>query len=178
MPKYVQERSFIATFTSVTPGYEGWLDSIEGLPAERRNQWLTVRKQTDSLQSQQRFWFGYFKGRDEGYQVRTVQTDASSSHYAIWDVGLQNAIGYYLKSSNPIYWRVRVDGVKIQLPEVANYENVTLAAPHQAMFSCATRPSWDDQYVGLNRKHVLEFVMNVEEVAVANFDSIHEFGHR
>ncbi|WP_145185116.1 MULTISPECIES: hypothetical protein [unclassified Pseudomonas] len=168
---YVQERSFIATFTSVTPGYEGWLDSLEGSPTERRNQWLTVRADTAGFQTQQGFWFGYYQGDVEGYQVRTVAFDSSNSHYDLWGLSLRNSVGYYAKSTHPISWRVRLGGVKIVRPEVGQYDDVTLAAPARAMLSCATRPAWDDHYVGVGKKNVLQFRMDIREVGVARFDS-------
>ncbi|MDH0302742.1 MULTISPECIES: hypothetical protein [unclassified Pseudomonas] len=175
--RYVQERSFLATLTSVTPGYEGPLDSVEGVPLERRNNWLTIAP-PGSVETQQRFWFGYFQGSDAGYQIRTVESGPGGSHYAIWDLNIGNAIGFYLKSKKPILWRVRVDDAKLQRPELRTYGNVTLAAPSRAMVGVANRSPWDDHYVGVNRPNLLHLRMEVLQVDCQVFDAYDQFRRR
>ncbi|QVM92361.1 hypothetical protein JYG34_04855 [Pseudomonas entomophila] len=175
--RYIQDRSFIATLTSVTPDYPGHLDSVEGTPRERRNAWLTVTS-PGAIETQQRFWFGYFEGRDAGYQVRTLESAPGGSHYAIWDLDFQNYIGYYPSSKSPTLWRVRVDGTKLKQPEQRLYQGVTLAAPALAMLSVANRPAWDDHYVGVNKPNPLIFKMDVLQVNVAVFDHPAKFRQR
>ncbi|QXH34991.1 hypothetical protein [Pseudomonas muyukensis] len=175
--RYVQERSFIATFLSTTPGYSGYLDSVEGLPRTRRNNWLTLTSPF-SAEPPQRFWLGYFEGRDAGYQVRTLESAPGDSHHAIWDLSFSNSIGFYVSSTNPVLWRVRVDDAKLQVPEQRTYRNVTLAAPGKALLSVATRDSWDDHYVGIKRPNPLTFTMDVLEVGCALFDSHLKFRRR
>ncbi|AGZ36903.1 hypothetical protein C4Q28_05960 [Pseudomonas sp. SWI6] len=175
--KYVQDRSFIATFTSVTPGYEGWLDSMEGTPRERRCQWLTVSSSSE-VKSPQRFWFGYFEGDRHGYQVRAVESGEGYAHYDIWDLSGQSYIGYYAKSDEPVSWRVRVDGTKIEQPQIQVYQGVTLAAPGLAMVSVANRKPWDDHYVGVGKPNVLTFEMAVQDVNVPNFSNVSLYRRR
>ena len=174
---FVQERSYIATFTSMTPGYPGILDSIEGTPGERKNAWLTIASAC-SLQEQQRFWFGYYDGPDAGYQVRTVMSATDGSHRDIWDLSFNKSVGYYPKSKKPILWRVRVDGTKLKMPEPRIYENVTLAMPGQAMMSVATRAPWDEHYVGINRPNTLYFRMDIQETNVPEFISFDQYRRR
>ena len=172
--RYVQERSFLATLTSVTPDYPGRLDSIEGTPQVRRNRWLTIAPSGHFAPPQQ-FWFGYFEGDDAGYQVRTVESSPGGSHYAIWDLDFQNYIGFYLTSKAPVLWRVRVDDAKLRLPEQRLYEGVTLAAPGSATLAVANRAFWDDHYVGVNKPNPLKFKMDVLQTGVALFDSPSKF---
>ncbi|WMW05237.1 hypothetical protein [Pseudomonas entomophila] len=175
--RYIKDRSFLATLTSVTSDYPGNLDSVEGMPHKRGNAWLTVTP-PGRIETQQCFWFGYFEGGDAGYQIRTVESAPGDSHYAIWDLDFQNYIGYYLTSKNPILWRVRVGDRKLQLPEQRTYDGVTLAAPGRALLSVANRPTWDDHYVGVNKPNPLLFEMNVLQVGVALFDSPTKFRQR
>ncbi|MCG8294553.1 hypothetical protein [Pseudomonas entomophila] len=175
--RYVQERSFLATLTSVTPEYPGNLDSVEGTPQTRRNRWLTIAP-SGQIESQQRFWFGYFEDIDAGYQVRTVESSSGGSHYAIWDLDFQNYIGFYLTSKKPILWRVRIDGAKLGRPEQRVYDGVTLAAPGLATLGVANRASWDDHYVGVNKPNPLSLRMNILQVGVALFDSPLKFRQR
>ncbi|MBF8743484.1 hypothetical protein [Pseudomonas guariconensis] len=175
--RFVQERSFIATFVSMTPGYPGTLDSIEGSPAARRNAWLTVDSRTTGLEPQQ-FWFGYFEGGDAGYQVRTVMSGPDGSHHDFWDLSFNKSVGYYIDSKNPILWRVRVDGAKLKMPEQRIYEGVTLAAPGQAMLSVANRAPWDEHFVGVGKPNTLYFRMDVREVNVPEFVRFDQYRRR
>ncbi|EKT4466992.1 hypothetical protein QEL93_002399 [Pseudomonas putida] len=175
--RFIQERSFIATFTSVTPGYLGILDSVEGTPGERKNAWLTIGSPS-CVKEQQRFWFGYYEGQDAGYQVRTVMSGDDSAHRTIWDLSFNKSVGYYQKSDKPVLWRVRVEGAKLQMPEVRIYEDVTLAMPGQAMMSVANRAPWDEHYVGIGRPNTLYFRMDVQETNVPEFVSFDQYRRR
>ncbi|UBM24522.1 hypothetical protein K8374_19465 [Pseudomonas sp. p1(2021b)] len=175
--RFIQERSFIATFTSVTPGYLGVLDSVEGLPGERKNAWLTIAP-PGKVQDPQRFWFGYFEGQDAGYQVRTVMSGANDSHHDIWGLNFNKSVGYYTKSDKPILWRVRVEGAKLKMPEARIYEDVTLAIPGQAMMSVATRAPWEEHYVGIGRPNTLYFRMDIQETNVPEFVSFDQYRRR
>jgi len=176
--QYIQKRSFIATLTSVTPGYEGVLDSVEvGSPSRRKNAWLTVASPYHVV-TQQRFWFGYFDGKKAGYQVRTVESDSGDSHYSIWGLSTNNYVGYYVKSTNPVLWGVRVDGAKIGEPERRVYEDVTLEAPSKELLGVRTRKSWEDHYVEVDAPNKLLMRMDVMEVNVALFDQYSKFLRR
>ncbi|MNJ60714.1 MULTISPECIES: hypothetical protein [Pseudomonas] len=179
--QYIQERSFIATLTSITPGNEGILDSVEGnhVPAQRTHTWLTITSPF-SVESQQRFWFGYFDGQNAGYQVRTVASGNGTSHYDVWDLSTNNFVGYYPKSDNPVLWRVRVDGQKIGIPECGTY-NVTLAAPGQLLFGVRKREKqWQDRYVEVDADAKIKLLieMDVLEVNVPLFDEYSKFLRR
>jgi len=178
--QYIQERSFIATLTSVTPGCEGVLDSVEvGTPTRRKNAWLTVSS-PGLVGAQQRFWFGYFDCESAGYQVRTVESEEGASHCDIWGLNANNYIGYYTKSDDPVLWRVRVDGTKIGTPECGTY-NVTLAAPGQAVFGVRKRDKvWEDRFVeaDADAKIKLLIKMDVLEVNVPLFDQYSKFLRR
>lgn len=171
---YVQERSFIATFSTETLGFTGILDSFEGTPRTRQNNWLTVVESGLTVAPQQ-FWFGYFEGEDSGYQVLTIASEAGASHKDYWDLSSNSHVGYYVTSKKPVLWRVRVDGSKIVQPECGECEGVTLAARGQALLSARERPRWEDHWVAVNAPIKLEFTMNVTEVDVPRFENFAQY---
>lgn len=91
--QYLQNRSFIASLTSTTPGYEGIIDSVEYSThggTQRKNEWLTVAAPS-TVEFQQRFWFGYHDGAKPGYQIRTIEFGPGQAHYQTWDLSYGNA---------------------------------------------------------------------------------------
>ncbi|MDM3887930.1 hypothetical protein QSV36_20385 [Pseudomonas sp. BCRC 81390] len=176
---FIQARSFIATLTSTTPGCEGILDSVESrtIPASRCNNWLTVSSAL-SVGSQQRFWFGYYEGRQPGYSIVTVESEAGASHKDTWDLGSGYCVGYYPKVANPLLWRIRVNGQALAKPEVADYSGVTIAAMGSAEIGVRNRKSWEDCYVRAGAPIKLIMLMRVSEVNVPSFDRYAMFRRR
>ncbi len=174
--RFIQERSFIATLSSTTPGYEGVLDSVEfkSVPASRCNNWLTLTSHF-SVQAQQRFWFGYYEGADPGYKVVTVESEAGASHRDIWGLGRGDCVGYYVKVAKPLLWRIWVDGQKLAIPEVSDYSQVTIAAVGSVPLGVRNRKSWEDRYVSAGAPNKLIMRMNVSEVNVPSFDKFSMF---
>lgn len=174
--QFVQERSFIATLTSITPGNEGILDSVEGSPSQRKNEWLTISTPS-TVGSQQRFWFGYFDGDNAGYQVRTVKSEDGASHHDLLGVNRNGFVGYYVKGDDPVLWRVRVDGAKIGTLQRGTH-TVTIAAPGMAYFGVRKRDKvWEDRYVEVDEdaKVKLLIKMDVQEVNVPLFEQFSMF---
>ncbi|MFJ4065065.1 hypothetical protein ACIPW4_07170 [Pseudomonas sp. NPDC089996] len=175
----IQERSFIATLTSTTPGYEGILDSVESktIPASRCNDWLTVAP-GHSVASQQRFWFGYYEGMQPGYRILTVESEEGASHRDAWDLGRGDCVGYYAKVSTPLLWRIWVKGEALAIPEVSEYAGVTIAAVGSVPIGVRNRKRWEDRYVSAGAPNKLIMLMNVSEVNVPDFDSFSRFRRR
>ncbi|MFB6399748.1 hypothetical protein [Pseudomonas putida] len=173
---FIQERSFIATLTSTTPGYQGILDSVEfkTMPASRCNNWLTVASPY-SVRAQQRFWFGYFESDRPGYRIVTVESEAGASHRDTWDLGSGNCVGYYPKVAKPLLWRIWVSGQALAIPEVSEYSGVTIAAVGSVPLGVRDRKSWEDHYVSAGAPNKLIMQMCISEVNVPYFDSYSMF---
>jgi len=176
---FIQERSFIATLNSTTPGYEGILDSVEckTVPASRCNSWLTVSSEL-SVATQQRFWFGYYEGSNPGYRIMTVESEEGASHKDTWDLGSGNCVGYYPKVSKPLLWRIWVDGRALAMPEVTDYSGVTMAAVGSVPIRVSNCSSVEDRYVSAGAVNKLIMLMRVSEVNVPSFDSFSMFRRR
>jgi hypothetical protein len=175
----IQERSFIATLTSTTPGYEGILDSVESTttPASRCNSWLTVGS-AQGIALQQRFWFGYYGGERPGYRVMTVESEERASHMDSWDLGRGDCVGYFTKVAKPLLWRVWVNGEALAIPVVSEYSGVTIAAVGSVPIGVRHRKPWEDHYVSAGAPNKLIMKMNVIEVNVSDFDSFSMFRRR
>ena len=176
---FIQQRSFIATLTSTTPGYEGILDSVESktTPASRCNSWLTVTTEY-SVSSQQRFWFGYYEGENPGYRIVTVESEAGASHKDSWDLGRGDCVGYYPTVSKPLLWRIWVNGRALGDPEVTDYSGVTIAAVGSVPIGVRNRKSWEDRYVFAGAPNKLIMQMRVSEVNVPEFNNYSLFRRR
>ncbi|MHC2145588.1 hypothetical protein [Pseudomonas sp. 210_17 TE3656] len=169
--RYIQERSFIATLTSATPGYEGILDSVEGgAPSQRKNDYLTVSG-VSSVESQQRFWFGYFDGENPGYRVRAVAFADEDAHYEVWELGSDGRVGYYVKPKNPVLWRIWANGSKFGVPVRGSQEGVTIAAVGSVPIGVRNRKSWEDRYVQAGGPNKLVMSLGVDHVNVPLFDA-------
>ena len=170
---YIQERSFIASLTSTTPGHEGILDSVEYSTehgTRRNNEWLTLTSPW-SVESQQRFWFGYFDGDKPGYQVRTIGLADGDAHYHTWDLSHGNNIGYYVNRKTPVLWRIWTQGEKLGVPDLGKYEEVTMAAVGSVPIGVRTRNPIENRYVQAGARHKLIMTLDVEHTAVPLFDS-------
>lgn len=176
---FIQERSFIATLNSTTPGYEGILDSVEckTVPASRCNSWLTVSSEF-SVAKQQRFWFGYYDGTNPGYRIMTVESEDGASHKDNWDLSSNSYVGYYTKVSKPLLWRISVNGQSLAMPEVTDYSDVTMAAVGSAPLGVSNSSSWEDRFVRAGAANKLIMLMHVTEVNVPSFDSFSMFRRR
>jgi len=176
---FIQERSFIATLTSTTPGYEGILDSVESktIPALRGNSWLTVAS-AQSVSAQQRFWFGYYEGDRPGYRIVTVESEEGASHKDTWGLGGGDCVGYYPKVAKPLLWRIWVSGQALAIPEVTDYLGVTIAAVGSVPIGVRNRKPWEDHYVSAGAPNKLIMRMCVSEVNVPSFDSFSMFRRR
>ena len=176
---FIQERSFIATLNSTTPGYEGILDSVESktVPASRCNSWLTVSSEF-SVAAQQRFWFGYYDGTNPGYRIMTVESEEGASHNDTWDMSSNSYVGYYTKVPKPLLWRISVDGRSLAMPEITDYSGVTMAAVGSAPLGLNSRSSWEDHFVRAGAANKLIMLMRVTEVNVPSFDSFSMFRRR
>lgn len=176
---FIQQRSFIATLSSITPGYEGILDSFERktVPASRCNHWLTLSSLGEGS-SQQRFWFGYHDGKDAGYRVMTVESEDGTSHQDIWDLGIGNCVGYYPKVDTPLSWRIWVSGKKLGTPEVTDYSNVTIAAVGSVPLGIRDRKPWEDKWVSAGGPIKLIMRLSISEVNVPNFENYAQFRRR
>jgi len=177
--QFIQERSFIATLSSTTPGYEGILDSVESktIPSSRGDDWLTVST-CSSVGSQQLFWFGYYAGKDPGYKVVTVESEEGASHLKTWGLGSGNCVGYYLAPGKPLLWRIWVNGQKLEIPQVCEYSGVTIAAVGSVPIGVRNRKSYEDRYVSAGAPNKLIMQMRVCEVNVPSFDSFSMFRRR
>nr|WP_225780501.1 hypothetical protein [Pseudomonas sp. Marseille-Q3773] len=173
---FIQHRSFIATLTSTTPGYEGILDSVESktIPASRRNSWLTVASE-HAVGSQQRFWFGYYEGKQPGYRIVTVESEKGASHKDTWDLGSGDRVGYYPKVATPLLWRIWVNGKVLANPEATDYPGMTIATVGSVPIGVRNRKSWEDHYVSAGAPNKLILLMSIREVNVPSFDSYSMF---
>ncbi|MCE5977288.1 hypothetical protein [Pseudomonas sp. JR33AA] len=176
---YIQERSFIATLSSTTPGYEGILDSVESetIPASRCNSWLTVSSPL-TVGSPQRFWFGYYEGENPGYRIVTVESEDGASHRDFLALSSGNYIGYYVRVKKPLLWRIWVSGKKLEVPVVGVYSGVTIAAVGSVPIGVRNWRAWEDWYVSAGAPNKLIMRMNVSEVNVPGFDSYKNFRRR
>ncbi|WP_462401867.1 hypothetical protein [Pseudomonas sp. Marseille-QA0332] len=176
--QYIQQRSFIATLTSRTPGYEGILDSVEltsNSMFERKHEWLTVSSM-HSVQSQQRFWFGYFDGEYPGYRVRAVEFAEGDAHYEAWDLK-GNWVGYYLTRPEPVLWRLWAHGERLGVPEVGGQEGVTIAAVGSVPLGVRNRKVYENRYVQAGGANKLIMCLGVEHVNVPLFDGFDRLRH-
>ena len=170
--QYLQNRSFIASLTSTTPGYEGIIDSVEYSTHEgtqRKNEWLTVAAPS-TVEFQQRFWFGYYDGAKPGYQIRTIEFGPGQAHYQTWDLSYGNNVGFYKDVKSPILWRVWTNGEKLGIPVCQAYEGVNIAPISRSSIGVRDRSARENRYVEVGVANKLFMTLCVEHVDVPLFD--------
>ncbi|PSS58043.1 hypothetical protein C6382_05925 [Pseudomonas sp. BBP2017] len=123
-----------------------------------------------SVESQQRFWFGYFAGENPGYRVRAVGGSNGDAHYDAWDLSANGYVGYYPTSKKPVLWRLWVNGAS-GVPTRGAQEGVTIAAVGSVPIGVRNRKSWEDRYVQAGAPNKLIMSLGVEHVNVPLFDS-------
>lgn len=169
--KYVQARSFIARLSSMTPGKEGILDSVEwesGANA-RKNNWLTLSSEW-SVAHQQRFWFGYYEGRDPGYVIRTVRLEDGDDDFSPWDLSRNGYVGYYVTSRNPVRWRIWNHGQVFGLPLAGRCEQITIAAVGSVPLGIRKQPRFEEQYIQAGAAIKLILCLDIDHTDVPEFD--------
>jgi len=170
--RYIQERSFIASVTSRTPGYEGVLDSFEitaNSVYQRTHRWLSVCP-FSAVEQPQRFWFGYYEGDRPGYRVRAVEFTDGDAHYEAWELSKQ-WVGYDLTARHPVLWRLWAHGDSFGVPATGVQDGITIAAVGSVPLGVRDRKAWENRYVEAGAANKLFLSLGIEHVGVQAFDS-------
>jgi hypothetical protein len=174
--RYIQERSFIATVTSRTPGYEGLLDSFEfndDSVYQRTHRWLSICP-FSTVEQPQRFWFGYYDGDRPGYRVRAVEFADGDAHYQAWELSGQ-WVCYHATVRHPVLWRLWAHGNPFGVPTGGVQDGITVAAVGSVPLGVRNRKTWENRYVEAGAANKLFLSLNIEHVGVQAFDSFARF---
>lgn len=174
---YIQERSFIATVTCQTPGYEGLLDSFEITSDsiyQRTHRWLSICP-FSTVEQPQQFWFGYYEADRPGYQVRAVESQDGDAHYHAWELS-DNWVGYDSIKRRPVLWRLWAHGNPFGVPECGAHDGITVAAVGSVPLGVRNRKAWENRYVEAGAANKLFLRLGIGHTGVLEFDRFSRSG--
>lgn len=143
-----------------------------GYRSQRSQEQLADIELNWSVAHQQRFWFGYYEGKDPGYVIRTVRIEDSDDYFSPWDLSRNGYVGYYPTSKNPVRWRIWNDGQALGLPLAGRSEKITIAAVGSTFLGIRNRPSYEEQFVQAGASNKLIMCLDIEHTDVPEFNHV------